>query len=246
MTFQGTVVSTRLPSGYYAQGRIKCAQSDAVLMTARTRKIVGVLSFWTTTTKHGNIRIDRIGHRVQIVVVREGGGGGSGGGGAGQCRSQRGVLAAGNRARHARGSIAAASLRVNYSARDHHRRRDHHAPGQRARALRLHLPADRRFAPGSAVSSQNKTKPEAHWTLQTLSFERSSREVARGGRALRKGRDGRVWARCARAAGARSGVARGVPPRRYATRRRLRAIERGGARAPASIPCRGRCATPCS
>ncbi|CAH2087048.1 unnamed protein product [Euphydryas editha] len=59
-----------------------------------------------------------------------------------------------------------------------------------------------------------------------------SRESARDGRALRKGRDvARVCACDALAAGARSGIARGVPSHGYATRRHCRPdrkIEREG------------------
>lgn len=95
----------------------------------------------------------------------------------------------------------------------------------RARALRRHLPAPAARARPATCPSRLRRYPA---TLTVITPTKILGKVmrsasARGGRALRKGRDvARISAGCALAAGARSGVARGVPLHSYATRRHCR------------------------
>lgn len=110
--------------------------------------------------------------------------------------------------------------------------------GQRTAAT----PTSPPVAPGRTSNVVQPSVRCRHTNPLSLEPSTSSGVSARGGRALRKGRDvARVCACGALAAGVRCGIARGVPPQvmqRAVSAPRSKARGAGSARAPASIPQR--------
>lgn len=125
-----------------------------------------------------------------------------------------------NSSRHARGSIAPDSLRVNYSARDAAAATRPHK--ERAHCDALHLPASR--------SAPTHRRRRGHW--RGYHSEGGPRLAARGGRALRKEREcARGCAARSRALGAGSRAECHTVMQRAATVARTENRTRGGRRA---------------